>query len=140
MSNIDRVVSAALELNLSIRNSHLRQMMGPIAYAHDYCSIRIDAGRQTGKTDYIMNVANDNDLVIVHDEHSARWLLMCGVMNVFTIHQFRHFAKGRGFLAIEKVYIDEPKLSLPKPDDLLDLYKITTGNDHEPTFIFLGIS
>lgn len=139
MSNIDRVVNAALDLNMSIRNDHMRQMLGAAAYASTYCTVRIDCGRQTGKTDYIVNNATDQDLVIVGSPDARNWYRAQGV-NAYLLEQLPRLLRGKR-VEIDRVFVDEPYTVFRGPTDRYALYSITAGHPsikNDITFILLG--
>ena len=139
MSNIDRVVNAAIELNANRRNEHLAQMLSARQYAEEYGTIQINAGRMTGKTHYIVDQAGDNDLIIVANHHAREWYQMNGHQHVYLFDDFvsKFITLRLKAYKYDRIWVDEPRLSLNGPRDLENMYRATAENPNQ-TYIFLG--
>lgn len=62
------------------QRERLESLRGLGCYWREYCSVRMDFGRQTGKTTWIAEEATDKDLVIVANlNFKERFLEMCQI-------------------------------------------------------------
>lgn len=72
-----RVIDAAREMNwlhrkdLQARFPDIRMGLSAFMYAHQYKTVRVELGRQTGKTTYIANEAKEGDVIVVRTKESA---------------------------------------------------------------------
>lgn len=118
MNNFEDFVDYAISLNERLRNSDkiLKEHMSPLHYAHEFCTIHLNIGRQSGKTKYIIDNATETDLVIVQNHYHAIDLKQNGCKAKVvgsTNFNYELSERNRGLknlTAINRVFIDEPKL------------------------------
>ncbi len=116
--------------------SHLAHSMSPVQYAMDFCTVKVDAGRRSGKTSYVKQRADEWSLVIVHNEHLTKGypdhIIVVSITEIARWHDmFRGAKKPR------TVYIEEPNMvfrTIPQPD----LYYKLVDEIYDQTFILLG--
>ncbi len=142
------IIDSAINLNYNNRaiNAHVKETIVKPRWLKEFCTIQINCGRVTGKTEYIQSKINDNHtLVITYDRASKREYekrLTGSITNIFTYfsdnpHIINNF-KDVDLNNIWYVYIDEPKLIFREYRHLLDFYITFTHCKSEPTFIMLG--
>jgi len=134
-----QLVDQLIELNhvKRIRERILRGIPDDIyllSYLKEFCTIRVDIGRRTGKTSYIIKRANENSLVIVCNQKEKNRLLgtLKNDTNIVTYsevetHRFRGHNKVYDFIFIDDI-------------DAINLFLIynTFGKDKSQTFVIFG--
>jgi transcriptional regulator of met regulon len=131
------VVTALIQLNLQRReaNARTRQGLSPSHWAAEFCTIHVDAGRQTGKTDYITRAAWSSDLIIVPNSR-LRDLIQHVTMAEVTTGSQIHDYRGNRF-PYETIFVDEPKFSLVDATARRLMYE-NFAIDGNQTFVLLG--
>ena len=82
-------------------------MMGAQNFAREFCTIHINIGRRTGKTEYIKRNATKTDVVVVASRQMRE--IYSGVnVPVVSVDGIVDWSKGRR--AVSTIYIDEPEL------------------------------
>jgi hypothetical protein len=138
MSNIDRVMNAARELNKNIRNEHMAQMMPLYMYLQEFGTVEVNCGRLSGKTDYILANAEPGDLIILPHNEAVRWFHQLGFTNAQTIKSALRWLNGQPASAIsDNIWVDEPFLSFEHQENLREFYFATAKRINQ-TYIFLG--
>lgn len=108
----------------------------PINWAKEFCTVHVNAGRRSGKTQYIKKHATSDDVVIVPDQNYKR--IVFGGFNdarVLTIDEV--FCMER-LPKCNRIYVDEPQLCF-KSHALEGLYeRIDLRRFHETLVVLLG--
>jgi len=141
MSNFDRLMSVAIDLNKANRNEQLRQLMPAPRYAYEYCTVQLDVGRGVGKSEYINFHADDNDLILVHHRDAVQWFKLNGHEHVMTWEEFKWGTVGKDLRGrFETVWVDEPVLTLGSYGNLVGVFDLTApqADFTETTYILLG--
>ena len=115
---------------------HLVHSMSPVQYAMDFCTVKVDIGRRTGKTEYVKQRADEWSLVIVPNNNLTKGypdnIIVVSITEIVRWHDmFRGARKPR------TVYIEEPQMvfrAIPQPD----LYYRLVDEIYDQTFILLG--
>jgi hypothetical protein len=111
----------------------IRNQYAPNQFAENFCTVACDAGRQTGKTEYIKQSADTNSLVIVPSmKHGRAWFGNKPCFTVCTEKMLHRIAAERTFSTI---YVDEPRYAL---SDRSMMYQLLARRDADQTFILLG--
>jgi hypothetical protein len=140
-------------LNKIHRSRVKKEIFSKQHYAKEFCTIKCDIGRQTGKTTYILNRSTENDLIITHSYSAATRLMGRTQAKVTTIDILMNdlidnsnskittidilmndLIDNSNSKIYETIYIDEPTMSLKN----IDIYYFLVKN-YEQTFVFLGI-
>jgi hypothetical protein len=123
-------------LNKIHRSRVKKEIFSKQHYAKEFCTIKCDIGRQTGKTTYILNRSTKNDLIITHSYSAANRLIMERTQaKVTTIDILMNdLIDNSNSKIYETIYIDEPTMSLKN----IDIYYFLVKN-YEQTFVLLGI-
>ena len=131
---LEPIISLAIIANLKNRKrySQVRWYMNPYLFLREFCSIHIDIGRATGKTQCIIEMARENDIVLVKDSFMKQSMIAKGIKSKHVFCSIKEMEIHVMGLNVEFVYIDEPYL-------IQDVEKVYCmfGN-YAPTFIFLG--
>jgi len=132
---LDSIISLAVIANLKNRRrySQVRWYMNPCFFLKEFCSIHIDIGRATGKTQCIIEIAKENDAVLVRDSFMKQSMIAKGMKSKYVFCSIEEMKiQVLGINDIEFVYIDEPHLI----KDVEEIYYMF--GRYTPTFIFLG--
>lgn len=108
------------------------------AYAMDFCTVRLDLGRGTGKTKYILNNVKPWDLVVVPTHQMRQHMLRPGVnAQLVTIGEYINDTHWRGqkLHTPRVIYIDDA--SRISRRELDELYMVVPKHPDQ-TFILLG--
>ena len=116
--------------------AYMSHSMSPVQYAMDFCTVKVDAGRRTGKTEYVKQRADEWSLVIDPNNNLTKGypdhIIVVSVTEIARWHDmFRGARKPR------TVYIEEPNMvfrTIPQPD----LYYRLVDEIYDQTFILLG--
>ena len=115
--------------------------MDPYQYIQEYCTIRLDIGRQVGKTEYIRRRCGPSDLIIVLKSIYKNKLFDCHTdkKNIVSIRSFMDNISHYRAKSYENVWIDDFVLV----NELMDynmrlLYNFIGRSEIEQTFILLG--
>lgn len=116
--------------------AHIGNSMSPVQYAMDFCTVKVDAGRRTGKTEYVKQRADEYSLVIVHNNNLTKGYPDHIIVVIITeIARWHHMF--RGARKPRSVFIEEPNMvfrTMPQPD----LYYKLVDEIYDQTFILLG--
>ena len=131
----EQIVLDAIKLNLHNRVKHKKHSKFLYApeFAHDYCTVRLDIGRRTGKTSFIAKWASNNDLVIVHNQH-MKHDFKNSAATIYTTYESRNKMNLHNYFC--NIYVDNA--SLIDNDTIYDLYISSSHFMFQPTFVLLG--
>jgi hypothetical protein len=136
---LNKIVDLAIKENMRIRklNPGLKAAISDRIYLQDNCTIHINIGRATGKTQYIIDNAKENDVVIVCSKmHKNLFFEKYKTKNVF---YSTNDLIGKRFDNADFIYIDEPALFFKKQNcDLWDIYDLFHYTKPSVTFVLLG--
>ncbi len=145
------LIDSATTMNYNHReiNQNIKPTLPKLRWLKDFCTVHINLGRRTGKTNYIQSKVNDkHTLIMVCDYDSKKEYeekLTGSVTNIFTLFDKNpHFSTNNNIFKdidlndIYYVYVDEPKLVFGHQRDLEDFYIMFSQCKSEPTFIMLG--
>jgi hypothetical protein len=135
-----KLVDASIETNKLCRevyNEYCSLKNDPIASAINFCTVNCNAGRGVGKTEYIINNAGPDDLILVSQDrfkskikernNFATVLSVCDLQNHrVPLTRFVNF------------YIDEPHMIFRNKQMLYEFYCQSASEEREQTWIFLG--
>ncbi len=133
------ILDRLIEINKLRRKEigdNMRNMIGSLRYIDEYCTIKSDIGRQTGKSEYVRRRGNKNTLVIVTKAaYKANYKGFDG-----TVMSPMEIMNGglRGIERFETIFIEEPSFTLKKVSKD-QLYNELVDNTKEQTFIWLGM-
>jgi hypothetical protein len=109
--------------------------ISPVQFAMEFCTVKCDIGRRTGKTGYVKYKADENSFIIVPEHQLVRSypknLIVKCVRDIIHFPNIFHGKKA------QTIYIDEPQMvfrSIPQPD----LYYRLVDEMYDQTFILLG--
>lgn len=129
-----KAIDELISLNLANRTklAEYIPMMSPAEWALEFCTVRCDIGRRTGKSEYIKARAKDGDLIIVQNFKTKLHLFSKVPCDVETPKTLR----GNKLKRFGTVFVDEPSLvfRVMSPNDLFTLL----AHDSEQTFVMLG--
>jgi len=144
--DVDRII----ELNKLFRKQFTKHVdsMGTISFAYEFCTVQVNAGRQTGKTSYIASRARPGDLVVVANtamkKHFRDYYALQDGIEVFTADDvdkmdspITRALRINQTVNFKNVYVDEPKLVFAGVMQHV-FYKNLTNEDDETTFVMLG--
>lgn len=139
------LIDYAITLNKEHRtNQKINKVMKLPDYALEYCTVKIDVGRNIGKTEYIKRHADNKSCIIVPraamkklyvpSRRKTYGFTLYSAVEVFTLIE-----QGllRGTSSFEKIYIEEPSF-IWQVVKLSDFYREFTKTVNQ-TFIWLGI-
>jgi hypothetical protein len=74
MNKIDYVIDPLIEYNKENQKtkSHMIVGIGTVAYAKEYQTVKIDLGRQIGKSWYIARTATSEDVIVCRQTHTYK--------------------------------------------------------------------
>ena len=143
-----------IKFNRRNRPHWKRHIIGYNFYIREYCTVLVNAGRQVGKTQYIVDNASINDAIIVGKISMANCIkdrilrkydykdfknmpFKPPLPDVFTINFLKLNYFDKTIKGIENIYIDEPSMNIFKI--YMDfIYKLFEDNEIDQTFIILG--
>ena len=146
-NNFDKAVKMLIKQNKENRKNFSSQIYSfnfPSMFLSELCTVRINIGRATGKTQFIKDNATREDLIIAYSESTYKDYIRNKSHIIFTkgsnINKFIDLIRG---LRIKNIYIDEPELVCSALSITLEeLYNIVWDRhlfvDELPTFILLG--
>jgi hypothetical protein len=110
-----------------------------INYALNFCTVDVNVGRGTGKTQYIIDHAGPDDLVLVGQERfKAHFKAKNSQAIIMCCHEVQNCRAP--LTRFKKFYIDEPYMVFPRRQDLHEFYFKSATEKGDQTYIFLGIS
>ena len=116
--------------------AHVVNSMSPVQYAMEFCTVRCDIGRRTGKTEYVKHRADEYSLVIVHREQCTKGYpdnVIVKNINELVGHNGVFFGK----IKPRTIYIEEPQMvfrTIPQHE----LYYRLVDEHYDQTFVLLG--
>lgn len=141
MKTFEEIVTSAIQLNIKnreIEGTIKKESLSLMNYINDYCSIKINIGRATGKTEYICKHAKANDLVITHGKQGKRYMMEKGCeANIIFLNE--HVSEYVGIPCPDYIYVDEPHLSIDGWEkEFKILLDMVISNDKNQTIVYLG--
>ena len=138
-NKLESLVYNAIDLNKEWQNKlkdcSLKGATGIVNYAKEYQTVKIDVGRQIGKTSLIARSVNINDVVITYNQESASHLLKkISSFNIFGVSVFNASCLPECDRNFDTVWIDESKCI--KEVDIERIYEIFAGKCKQ--FVFIG--
>jgi len=116
--------------------------VGMVNYLKEYCTVKVDIGRQIGKSTYISNNFKDNDLIITINMSMSKDF----VRNFYTFYKYeRNIVSYRTLLnkkdlyklkTYDTIWVDEYSI-INRQTDMSFIYDYLGKNENQ-TFIFLG--
>ena len=125
-------------LNLEHRKAMLEYapQMSMAYFAAEFCTVKADIGRRTGKTEYIRDRATQDDLIIAANRTISRNLFSGLPAQVLTPDDLERKAIGGAIPYFRTIFIDEPEMVLRRTS-LRNIYMML-ARDNEQTFVMLG--
>ncbi len=141
ITDFHTILDQLIALNLERRKLLINEKKFDFEYVSQYCTVKCDIGRASGKTEYIKSRATINDAIIIARPGGGYTPKMDTVSFIATLFVARdintyniHLINNRSY---NKIYIDEPN-NVFKYINIYEIYKYFTKKDIEQTFIFLG--
>ena len=135
------LVNAAIEANRYARTHYKNEivfMENPISWMMDNCTVKIDIGRATGKTKYIIDNATEWDVIVATGVSADIIKRKTFGKHVHIHNNFNSFV-GRSYGNTNIVYIDEPSRFLTDYCTEFAFYSLFTKADmYKITFVLLG--
>ena len=119
-------------------NKEFFPLYGKGIVLRDFYTIHIDIGRQTGKTNYIINNASYGDIVFVPNKTFFNIIRNKNEsVNIFLDYRMDTINKIYNIKYIYTVYVDEPEIFF-RNKNILEFYSIFEFFESYPRFILLG--
>jgi len=147
---IDKIMFEAVNRNLEMRErmllSEYDKTIPKEIWLKDFCTIHLNIGRCTGKTFHIAENAKETDVVFV-GLNSTRSLILDKNKRLNRVDEnlinlnnlmWSHNKKRDVYDSCNMIFVDEPKISLKRFDNILDFYRLFINNKNEMIFILLG--
>ena len=133
----ENIVNLAREYNYSNRSVEAESCSDVVRYYSMYCTVHVNVGRGSGKTKYIVDNAEKNDVIFTFSQNSKKTFSeLSKTKNIFC--DVRECV-GLDLEDIDFVYVDEPKICLEKYFyNIFDIYRLFRSTKKEITFILLG--
>jgi hypothetical protein len=133
------ILDNIVKLNKINRKSKkwIKNEIGLYSYFREYCTIKLDIGRQIGKTQWIKRRYKKEDIIVVSKEELKKKYIYDGFnrKNIVTAYKIKHGScRGK---KCNDIYVDDCSYMINKIINLNDLY-IELGNNIDQTFILLG--
>lgn len=110
---VDYMVSFNKEMRSTLSASAAENLSIPM-FVKEFCTIHCNIGRRSGKTQYIIDRAKSDDLIIVHNETIARVYKNSGadinIMTASSVSRIEEVFRGYYIPKFNNIYIDEPRL------------------------------
>lgn len=137
---ISKIVDSMIDENHTRRlsmSSSLIDSYDPIRFAEEFCTIRCDYGRCTGKSTYVKNNADEDSLIIVPNLNYKN-NYTDAPYNIFSPRQIM---SGHLIKKYRNIYIEEPShiFKILPQYDLYNLLVDRSGRVRQQTFILLGM-
>lgn len=138
MINFKLLLDLAIELNRENRDGVSKATLTALpihAFLREFGTVRLDIGRQTGKTSTIKAIADKDDLIITGSERTKAINYGDGRCNATVISKF---PSGQVDIAkrYKRIFIEEP--SFIDERSLQEIYQYLSKDGHQ-TFILVGI-
>lgn len=137
---LEVLIGTAVAMNLINRKRFqldYNPAYSPYAYAREFCTVRLDIGRQTGKTTYIKeSIRGTDDICIVQSKRRNNWQLYPNVFETNDILRNKNiFSRLR--VMPRRIYVDDA--SFLRPIELETIWMdLADPRVEEQTFILLG--
>jgi hypothetical protein len=133
------VIKLAIEENKRNRSlfPETKKVYDKSQWLCNFCTIHINVGRGSGKTDYIQYNLKDNDIAIFPSRRMSIVSPLDKSKIYSNLDELKDAFYGDELDNVEYVYIDEPKMSFNVFGED-EIYNIFSGCEGEPTFILLG--
>jgi hypothetical protein len=129
-----KAIDGLIELNQSRRKLfNQKDLMFPVEFAQEFCVVRCDIGRRSGKTEYIRSRAKKDDLVIAHSESSLDVSYRDLVCETKSARNLRNLKPKR----FNMIFIEEPSFVFDR-FSMSDIFGLLV-RDADQTFVLLGI-
>jgi len=135
-----KLIETSIETNKLCRkvySEYCSLKNNPVESAINFCTVNCNVGRGVGKTEYILNNAGPNDLIIVSEDrfkskikeknNFATVLSVCDLQN-----------RRASLTRFVNFYIDEPHRIFRNKEMLYEFYCQSASEEREQTWIFLG--
>lgn len=120
----------------SVLPKHVPQSISPVQFAVEFCTIKCDVGRRTGKTEYVKQRADQYSLVIVHNKQLTKgYPANIIVKSIGELTGQNSVRFGR--IKPRTIYIEEPEMVFRTMPQHELYYRIMDGN-YDQTFVLLG--
>jgi hypothetical protein len=140
MDEYKYLIDELILLNKRNRTQDLKSMSSPLNYLMSFCTIHVDVGRRVGKTSYILDNANNNDLIIIpnpnfKNDRIYEWRENINLVTASNIENFtkEHFKNWDHKL----IYVDEPRICYQYISPIA-LFSWILDKKVEQTIIMLG--
>lgn len=137
------LVDGLIELNkrMRIKNVNLYNIIGLKYYLKEYCTVKIDVGRQSGKSEYIAKNSTNNDLIITFNINMKKIFtdikhVNIPDKNIISIQSLYNKKEEYGGRTYNNIWMDEASF-ISKNNNIDFLYDVLGKNENQ-TFIFLG--
>lgn len=121
-------VSMLIQYNIDSRQ-YYKPYGTDAEYAKNHCTVQCSAGIKTGKSNYIIQHANKEDLIIVASEN-AKYKQYTGPATQVVAAKLYHLYKNTYYT----IWVDEPSLVFSFIESS-EIYKFAHGSQ---TFVLLG--
>jgi len=139
-----KIVDSLVEYNQYLRKRAMKcvgeEGMSPVMFALEFCVVRVDCGRRSGKTSYVRKNADENSLVVITNPDRGGYIAYRNINAAVEPSSYVVIVKSEDFTRYSRVYIDEPLFSHEYPTQKI-ISEIASGAktlDGIPTFIVLG--
>lgn len=131
MNKLYKLIDDAIKLNKTNRKMfpNSKEILSPIEYLYQLCTVRIDVGRASGKTSYVVDNYNKSTDVVFADKNN-------------TSYKYANIeVKSKAFTPKEiptTIYIDEPHMIFKNKENMLSAIYNLVDSSKEQTLIILG--
>ncbi len=143
MNNCFEMLPNGIQLLIEFKKQHLAQVCGDLKkfyneseHAYWWRTIRIDTGRQTGKSHFISDQLNEDTIVICNKEIGSQRTFE-NAKNVFSLQQA--LTQSHLIPPFKIAYVDDASRLLSGQQEELTLLK-AIARDYDSLFVFLGCS
>lgn len=137
MSSFPVILDELRRMNFALQEQRATHTLSyhPCEVAKYFQTVRIDAGRQTSKTSYVLNNAREGDIIIVPNMYIANHItrsfdIPCGIV---IMHDLMRLNPSR---ITGTVWVDEASLCVDGYNSLEFMYMTFAG--HAKQFVLLG--
>lgn len=132
------LISNLIELNKEFRlaRPNIKNDLSVQQYALSFCTVTVDIGRQTGKSEYLVNATTENDITICSNPRAKEYLkgrIKGTVISECEIlHEKFESRENQG----TNIYFDDASYINPKAID--KAYFFLSNENIDQTFVKLG--
>ena len=130
---LPNIIQSLLNYNLELRNQkrdNVKNCIPPKLWTEQFCTIRVDVGRQSGKSWYCAMSCDDSGVIIT----TNRCLSTLHISDRAICWKDINRITQDSLNSIKYVFIEEPSFI----GDLDDIYRYFTRDGIERTFILIG--